>query len=479
MRRSRITAVIALASLAHFAGPAPGYAQESSAGATVSTGELAQLKQQLEELNQKVLVLERQKEIEKEAAVEKAKTATVVGAGKDGFTIGSADKAFQLKIGGWTSFDTAWFDQDSELRNSVGDEQDGTGFRSIRLRLSGTVYQNIDFQSEFEFAGQNGQDTPAIFDTYVTLKDIPYGGERKGELRFGHFREPFSMEELTTLPARLFQELSLASTFNPSRNAGIQWSDALIGEAKKERLQYAVGIFKETDNWPSSNDSDEDQGWSVTGRVSGLPYYKYNGERLVHVGVAYSHRNPDGAVVPYAARPETRLGLFRYIDTDKFQNYRLRDARADDVDLLGLELAAIFGPLTLQSEYTLAEVDTTFNGSRSFSGYYVQAGYFLTGEVRPYRHSTGTFDRVTPKKDFKWGKDGGWGAWEAAVRYSHADLSDGGVRGGIQDSYTAGIHWYLNRSTNVSWNYIHNVVDHDLYDGEFDSLQMRVEVAFL
>ncbi len=442
-------------------------------------GTVQALQEQLSALEQKVRVLEREKEIDKEAAAEKAKTTPVVTANaKDGFQIKSADNAFSLKVGGWVNYDVGFFDQDEELRLGIGDEQDGTGFRSVRLRLSGTLWKNIYYQTEYEFAGENGTDTPAFFDTYVALRDVPYGGDRKGELRIGHFREPFSLEEVTSQPARTFQERSLASALYPSRNAGIQWSDSLIGPEKLERLYYAIGVFKTTDNWPSSNDSDEDQGYNITARVTGLPYYAYNGEHLVHIGAAYSHRNPDGAVLGWAARPETRLSLFRYADTEKSVNFRLRDARADTVNQYNFEFASVIGPFMAQAEYGWADVDTTFDNKDTFQGYYAQLSYLLTGEHRTYRHDSGTFDRITPKRSFGWGKDGGWGAWEIAARYSDIDLSDGGVHGGQHSSWTAGLRWYLNPNTHVTLNYILNDVENDFFEGDYESLQLRAQVAF-
>lgn len=210
---------------------------------------IASLTDQLAALEQKVKVLEREKEIEKEAAAEKAKTTpTVTASAKDGFSFKSADNTLTLKVGGWVAYDVGFFDQDSQLKYSVGDDQNGTGFRSARIRLSGTLFNNVYYQTEYEFAGENGTDTPAFFDTYVALKDVPYFNDLEGELRLGHFREPFSLEELTSQPARTFQERSLASALYPGRNAGIQWSDSLLGEEKQERLYYALGIFMTTDN---------------------------------------------------------------------------------------------------------------------------------------------------------------------------------------------------------------------------------------
>ena len=449
----------------------------------VNADELKALRESVEALNQKILILERKQELDKEAADTKAKTAPVVE-WKDGFTIKTPDNAFTAKIGGWIAYDVGFIDQDDSLRNAIGDEQDGTGFRSARIRLNGTWYTNIAYQAEYDFAGENGQDTPAFYDTYVQFNNIPYIGENAGSIRVGHFREPFSLEELTSQPARLFLERSLASVFYPSRNARVQWSDALLGPEKQERLTYAVGVFKTTDNWPSSNDGDEDQGYNITARVTGVPWLRYNGQQLIHLGAGYSHKNPDGATLGWNVRPETRLTAFRYVNADASgavpppAPFRLTSARADDVDLYNLEAALLYGPLLLQGEYTWADVDTTFDGNRNFDGYYIQAAYVLTGENRIYNFQNARFERPKPKKNaIWWGEEGrGWGAWELAARYSSVDLNDGGVRGGEQDSITAGINWFMNPSTKISLNYIWNDVENDLYDGNFDLLQLRVHI---
>lgn len=130
-------------------------------GAPVTQEQVEALKQAIEALSQQVKVLERQIELDKEAAAEKAKTTPVVSAGKDGFGIASPDKAFTLKVGGLFAYDLSWFNQDRELKNSVGDEQDGTGFNYARIRLSGTVYDVIDYVAEYDFATQTGPTVPS------------------------------------------------------------------------------------------------------------------------------------------------------------------------------------------------------------------------------------------------------------------------------------------------------------------------------
>lgn len=462
---------------AQAAGATQPAAAPSAPGAVPS--ELEDLREQVYELNKRLRQIEVQAETDKAAADAAAKKAPIVTAGGDGFSISSPDKAFQLKLSARAAYDFAFFDQDEELERAVGDEQDGTGFPYARLQLTGKMWEYITGVFEIEFAGENGQDTPSFREVYFQIDNIPYGGDRGFDLRAGHYREPFSMEDLIGVPYRTFNERSLANVFVPSYNPGIQISDALFGDPKKERLTWALGVFKEADNWPSANDSDEDQGYQITARVTGLPWYSEDGRKLLHLGLAYSRRNPDGARLNYGARPDSRLALFRYADVDNLPvGFRLRDARADDVDLLGLELAGVYGPVWLQSEYIHSAVDTTFGGDVDFDGYYAQLGWFITGESRPYRNDRGLFVRVIPKRNFGFKTASGWGAWEVAARYSAVDLQDGPVHGGEHASFSLGLNWYLNPNARITWNYTHNEVEHDLYDGSFDELQTRFQFEF-
>ncbi|MGH8622854.1 MAG: porin, partial [Burkholderiales bacterium] len=104
----------------------------------------------------------------------------------------------------------------------------------------------------------------------------------------------------------------------------------------------------------------------------------------------------------------------------------------------------------------------------TFNSFYVQGGWFLTGESRRYNMATGSFQMPRPFTPFAWPY--GWGAWELALRYSHTDLDyhagDRGtaadldaVRGGVQDVWTLGLNWHLNSNFRMSLNYYHVDVD--------------------
>src|SRR5690606_12988671 len=88
--------------------------------------------------------------------------------------------------------------------------------------------------------------------------------------------------------------------------------------------------------------------------------------------------------------------------------------------------------------------------------------WVLTGESKPYSSSRGAYGLPSPNDPLS--SDGGIGAWELAARYSALDLDDragipgfaapvGGIRGGRQEIWTAGLNWYPNNAIRFQLNY--------------------------
>ncbi|MGC8737024.1 MAG: porin [Candidatus Hydrogenedens sp.] len=388
---------------------------------------------------------------------------------KDRLSFKSQDGSFELQVGGRVQLDWVFFDNDGDLVSVFGEEDDGTQFRRAKIDISGKIYDSVLYRMEFDFAGDKDMEGRAKFtNTYIGLSDIPY----IGNIQVGHFREPFGMERLTSSNYNTFMERGFNDVFNPKRNVGIM----LFNSHLQNRLIWQAGIFKETDDFPSDNDSDDDQGYAVTGRIVGIPWYEDKGRKLLHLGLAYSHRNPDGAPFRYKANPECALA-FSYLDTDRYAGFRIADAVADDVDLIGSELLWIYGPFSIQAEQALSCVDTNFGGTREFQGGYIYTSYFFTGENRTYNNKMGTLSRIKPKNNFS-PKTGSWGAWELGLRYSWIDLDSGMIRGGKEQDWTLGLNWYLNPNTRVFLNYTLANIEHDLYNGNLGILQTRFQIDF-
>jgi phosphate-selective porin OprO/OprP len=373
---------------------------------------------------------------------------------KQGLNLENQDQSVKLKAGGRYMGDWTWVSTDNALRSNVGDQTSGTETRRARFYVSGQIHDNAVFKLQFDFAGGMAK----LKDGYVGLNDTFCGG-----IRVGHFKEPFGLEELTSSKYITFIERSLPTeSFSPSRNAGVMIFDTLCDH----RATWAAGVFRPTDDYGHMQDNG---GHSFTARVTGLPAYQDKGACLVHVGASASHRTHayssslGDESARYRSRPEAHL-LDRFVDTGSFKSERSQ--------IVGLEAAVVQGPFSAQGEFVLTRAD--INSHATFSGFYGQVSYFLTGEHRAYKKSSGSFSRVKPKENY--GRaGGGLGAWEVAARFSSVDLTDASVTGGELRNITAGVNWHLNPNMRMMANYIR--ADKKSV-GEADIGIVRVQVDF-
>ena len=129
---------------------------------------------------------------------------------KDGLRLDSNDGSFKLKIGGRIQYDTIFIDESDDLEDNLGTNiEDDSEFRRARLYISGKIYDNVEFKAHYDFAGGDAD----FKDVYMGLLGVPV----VGNIRIGHFKEPFGLEELTSSKYITFMERSLANTFAPSR----------------------------------------------------------------------------------------------------------------------------------------------------------------------------------------------------------------------------------------------------------------------
>ena len=418
---------------------------------------------------------------------------------RDGFRLDSDDRRFKLKFGGRIQLDGA------VINNSSGDivsDDIGTEFRRARIFFEGKLFEHLIFKAQYEFSGneRDGQDdTKTNFkDLYVGLRNLPWVGTVKA----GRFKEAFGLEFLASSKYTTFMERSLPTqAFAPGRSTGVGFQST----AFDQRITWAIGgFFSNTPNGASylGNKSD----YQLTGRVTGVPIYSNGGRRLLHLGLAYSHifkgsttesvrvLEGDGCTtgtdynpldceittftieVPYRevdfdARPEAHL-VGNLVDTG--------DNPGKGVDKLGFEFAAVWDSLSVQSEFMPTWVTGT-HGARDFFvwGAYVQASWFLTGEHRNYDTNSGVFKRVKLKENFSLSQ-GTWGALELAARYSHLDLNDNDVCGGIQNDVTLGANWYLYSNLRLMLNWVHAQRAHSRVGdgGRADIVEGRISLDF-
>ena len=380
----------------------------------------------------------------------------------------SPDKSFSLFVGGRFQFDGVSYLTTQTLRGNVPGTnalEDGVSFRRIRFDVGGTIYENIDFYAQVDFANgfltapSGGRLTNSTYptDMWVTFKDLPF----VGNVRVGNQKPLYSFEHMTSSRFLTFLERSIgfdafAEGFNNGFEPGISVFDTYL----EKRGTWAAGVFKNTRSpfgWNVGRNEVE-----VNGRVTYLPVYEGGGRQLIHVGVGAAHRDLDDDQARFRARFDARNSPSSFssllADTGLFFGSRQQ--------LIVPELAAVCGPWSLQAEAYASWVENAAtekpDGSRLaqqgtvfFWSAYAEVGYFLTGEHREYNKESATFTRVVPNRRLAWKRDGftGPGAWQVAARYSYLDLNSAGITGGRAHDLTLGLNWFLNPNTKVQFNY--------------------------
>jgi len=276
-----------------------------------------------------------------------------------------------------------------------------------------------------------------------------------------------------------FMERSLADTFAPARNVGIEAYDSI---GLEERASYAIGWFAaNSDNF--GDQFTDTGGQALTARLTCLPVWYDDGRAFMHLGAAYSYRTPPDNVLMFATAPEVRAGAPAATNIPNFVN--TGNITADHNQLFGVEWALVYGPLYIQSEYIAVPVDQRNGPNLFFDAAYINVSYFVTGESRTYNKLFGIMDRVFPFENFfrvrteEGSIANGKGAWEIAARYSFIDLDDANIRGGRLHDYTIGLNWYLNAYTRMKWEYIYSQLDRQPVGDSFAQIfGMRFDIDF-
>lgn len=363
-------------------------------------------------------------------------SAVKISLDKKGFRISSADDAFKLKIGGRIHIQSGYHVGADDLPHT-----EGTEFRRARIHFKGVLFNDFKYVSEFDFA-----------DGKVVVKDlnVSYRGLDWLQITVGNQKQNMSMELQESSNDIMFIERSAVNsltekTFNRAiglnfKSAGKDWSAQL-------------GVYGDDVNPGKDNDKDANgnaqkeygsEGWGISSRVSYTPINTKT--HVLHTGMSVGYRgmNPN--------KSKVSLGY----ETTHMSNLYLTKAGVKDVSDMTMaiaELAYMYGPFSVQSEYAHMWLARNADTGVNFDAWYIQAGWTLTGESRSYKGSDGEFKRLKPSEAFGFGEGSGWGAVELAVRYDESDLNSGNINGGTEKAFTVGANWYLNDNVRLMADY--------------------------
>lgn len=355
---------------------------------------------------------------------------------KNGLQFESADKDFKFGLGGRIHLDYTHSSNDAFFNSKGGPVQanDGTELRRARMEFSGTMFKDWKFKSQVDFA-----------DNKVGVKDlyVSYTGLGLANITLGHQKQAFSRELLESSNDLIFLERSLMNVLNaPVVDRAIG-----LNVARQEKNWTAqIGLYGESID---ANQRSLNESWGISSRMTFAPVNTET--RIIHLGVAGNYREPSGNEGTFGGVTGTR---FRYETghmTDLFPVDSGDIKQIKDVRMLGLEASGVYGPFSVGGEYTHSWVGRKHGeNSLNFHGWYGEAAWTLTGESRKYKD--GKFYKVEPRKNFSL-SNGGWGAWELAVRVSGLDMNDGAFKGGEMKNLTAALNWYVNHNIRFMFNY--------------------------
>lgn len=392
-------------------------------------------------------------------------------------TIASPEGDFRFAVRGMAQLDVASYQQDRAASpdnrradtNAASDLNSGANFRRARLGIEGTAFHDWNYALTYEMGGA-GSESAVLNQAY-----LEYAGwkpwETAAALRFrvGAWATPTGLEDATSNTESLFLERPAPAELV----RGLAGGDGRVG----------FGVFANGDRWYASgvltgavvgNTGESDEQTGYLGRVAFLPL---RGETYgVHVGANLTGivevADTDPSVITQQRlrlreRPELRNDTTRFVDTGNIN--------ADGLVAYGAEIGGYWRNFYAAGEAFQIDVDRVGGQDPTFSGWYVQGAWTITGERRRWNGASGGFSGIRPDNPLDVGA-GHWGAWEVAARYSTLDLNyhEGAlgsaaiagdtVRGGEQNITSIGLNWYPNATIRFLLNY--QWVDIDRLDPE-------------
>ncbi len=408
--------------------------------------EINRLKALIEELDQRIRILDRKQEIAAEDAAARQKSAPVITASEKGFGIKSADGQFEYRLRGLAQLDYRHFDGSGPASSIY----DGFLARRIRPTFEGTVHGKYGFRFTPEFAESGdgsatsgiAQNKARVVDAYLDIRHNP-----EASIRIGKFKPFVGLERLQSGGDIKFIERSYVSNnILPNRDLGI----SLYGDVADKKLSYAVGVFNGVkDGGENFTAQDENQAKDIAARIFATPLAGTESALAgLGVGIAGTWSNSSTNGLASYKTPGQAYNFFSYASASSANGKRNR---------LSPQAYYYRGPLGVIAEYAVVD-QAVKNSSGADSlkndAWQLAASLLLTGEDASCRG-------VKPYSPFRPGADGGWGAVEILARYQENRLDDKAsayadtAKGYATAARTWGIglNWYLNESSRVAINY--------------------------
>jgi phosphate-selective porin OprO/OprP len=383
----------------------------------------------------------------------------------------------------------------------------GFNFRRAQIGVQGTLGGDFGYKFNYDFGGAGGQESGAesiitsttpptvavnpsgarVQSAYITYKGIldPF------TFKIGAFPTPANLADATAADDLLLNER--ASPAQLSR--GLDADDGRDGAGFQGNGDIWYGsAYLTTDTFGKGQLEGQE---AFVGRIAVAPIQDKDTNFNVHIGGNVGDVfHPEGVnpnsctttapacyLVSFSDRPELREWNVSWISSGSIN--------AKSAYSAGVEAAVSYGPLLLEGEnfwYGVNRRDPSAGQTDpTFSGWYVEGSWVLTGEPRTYSMTNAAFLRPVPASDFDPANDS-WGAWEFAARYSDTDLdydvnsivTADQVRGGAQKIWSAGFNFYPNYNLKfmLDWQNVDITRPWSgAFDTKYNAFSLRAQVS--
>jgi phosphate-selective porin OprO/OprP len=398
----------------------------------------------IDELEQKVKILERNRELDQDASAEKAKTTPTVSLGANGLIVRSGDSNFLMDIHGYAQADARYY---------LGHKTVPDTFllRRVRPIVEGTVYDKFDYRLMADFGTGDGSSSTAgnnaeLDDAYVNARLWP-----DLQIQVGKFKSPVGLERLQSTAELMFVETGFATQMTPNYDLGAAIHNTLWNTP----INYSIGIFNGAADNASDDGDVNDEGKDVVGRLFFQPFLHSDTVPLQKLGFGGggSYGTHSGPLPSYKTPGQQTFFAYTNGVTANGPQYRI-DPQA----------YYYWGPFGILGEYILSRqtVSSTVAGSSARNhfnntAWQVEGSYFLTGEENSFKATS--LKHVVPLRPFSLG-GGGWGAFELVARVGQLSLDKAAfplyatsTSASEATSWGAGLNWYLNSNLKLNLDF--------------------------
>ena len=395
----------------------------------------------------------------------KTKVTPVLKEKDKNFTIESPNGENSISLTGRVHFDGRAYDynRDDSVANTSTTTVSSVGADTFDIRRARI---GIKYKFGKYYSGEVTANTVGTSSDVLDVGYLDVAWFESAKFRFGQFKMPFSLEQLTSSNNINFIERSFVDSFIPAKERGLQ----VFGEPVTG-FTYALAASNGTTATGSSVTGAEGDvrvdNKDIIGRVTvNFAELMKNKEAVFHLGGAFSAGDSPIGTGFGTFRTEAR-GATYFTAPALVSNNSAFD-KTIDRKRFGLEFAAATGPFKIQTQYV--KVDHSFQSTSAIDAdiktYYIEGLWALTGEKHADRYKAGAFGGIKPTKEFDASTFTG-GAWELGARYSSLDASDfgnlGAASGAISTAatgftrvkgYTLGVKFLPNMNSRFMLEYV-------------------------